>query len=75
MVKSAVLYAHTKAVHVPDYVGIITDELLLNPWDREVFRNDGFHFNPEYTEALVHQGLEAKSEFLIPARFFRLAKE
>ena len=75
IVKSAVLYAHTKAVHVPDYVGIITDELLLNPWDREVFRNGGFHFNPEYAEALVHQGLEAKAEFLIPARSFRLAKE
>jgi hypoxanthine phosphoribosyltransferase len=75
MLKSAVLYAHTKAVHVPDYVGIITDELLLNPWDREVFRNGGFHFNPEYVEALVHQGLEAKAELLIPAKDFRLAKE
>lgn len=75
MVKSAVLYAHTKAVHVPDYVGIITDELLLNPWDREVFRNGGFHFNPEYVEALGHQGVEAKAELLIPAKVFRLAKE
>jgi len=75
MVKSAVLYAHSKAVHVPDYVGIITDELILNPWDREVLRNGGFHFNPEYAEALVHQGLEAKAEFLMPAKFFRLAKE
>jgi len=75
MVKSAVLYAHTKAVHVPDYVGIITDELLLNPWDREVFRNGGFHFNPEYAEALEHQGVEAKVELLIPAKVFRLAKE
>ena len=75
MVKSAVLYAHTKAVHVPDFIGIITDELLLNPWDREVFRNGGFHFNPEYAEALVQQGVEAKAELLIPAKVFRLAKE
>jgi len=75
MVKSAVLYAHSKAVHVPDYIGLVTNELLLNPWDREVFRNGGFHFNPEYAEALAHQGLEAKAEFLIPASFFRLAKE
>ena len=75
IVKSAVLYAHTKAVQVPDYVGLITDELLLNPWDREVFRNGGFQFNPEYAEALAHQGLEAKAGFLIPASFFRLAKE
>ena len=74
IVKSAVLYAHSKAVHVPDYIGIITNELLLNPWDREVFRNGRFHFNPEYAEALVHQGLEAKAEFLIPASFFGLQK-
>ena len=75
MVKSAVLYAHTKAVHVPDYVGMITDELLLNPWDREVFRDREFYFNPEYVEALAHQGVEAKAELLIPTRVFRLAKE
>jgi len=74
-VKSWVLYAHTKAVNVLDYEGMITDELLLNPWDREVFRNGSFHFNPEYAEALLHQGLEAKAEFLIPVKFFRLAKE
>jgi hypoxanthine phosphoribosyltransferase len=75
LAKSSVLYAHTKAVHVPDYIGIITDELLLNPWDREVFRNGGFHFNPEYVDALRQQGVEAKSELLIPAKVFRLAKE
>jgi hypoxanthine phosphoribosyltransferase len=65
VVKSAVLYAHTKAVQVPDYIGIITDELLLNPWDREVLRDGEFRFNPEYAEALMHQGLEAKPELLI----------
>lgn len=75
LAKSAVLYAHTKAVHVPDYVGIITDELLLNPWDREVFRDRAFRFNSEYVEALKHQGIEANPELLIPATFFRLAKE
>jgi len=74
-VKSAVLYTHTKAVHVPDYIGIITDELLLNPWDREVFRDGEFRFNPEYAEALLQQGLEASSNLLIPTRAFRLAKE
>ena len=75
LVKSAVLYAHTKAVHIPDYIGIITDELLLNPWDREVFRDGEFHFNPEYAEALKHQGLETDQDLLIPATLFRLAKE
>ena len=74
-VKSAVLYSHTRAVHAPDYIGIITDELLLNPWDREVFRDGEFRFNPEYAEALQQQGLETNSKLLIPAMVFRLAKE
>ena len=75
VVKSAVLYSHTKAGQIPDYIGIITDELLLNPWDREVLQDGEFRFNEEYVEALRHQGLEASSELLIPARDFRLAKE
>lgn len=75
LVKSAVLYSHTRAVSVPDYIGIITDELLLNPWDREVYRDGGFHFAPEYVEALAQQDVEATSDLLIPARLFRLAKE
>ena len=74
-VKSAVLYAHTRAVHIPDYIGIISDELLLNPWDREVFRDGEFRFNPEYVEALLQQGLEANPDLLIPAKAFRLAKQ
>jgi hypoxanthine phosphoribosyltransferase len=75
LVKCAVLYAHTKAIQVPDYIGIITDELLLNPWDREIFRDGAFHFHPEYAEALRHQGIEAQAEMLIPARMVQLAKE
>jgi hypoxanthine phosphoribosyltransferase len=74
-VKSAVLYSHTRSVNVPDYIGIITDELLLNPWDREICRDGGFHFAPEYVEALAHQGVEANSGLLIPARSYQLAKE
>jgi hypoxanthine phosphoribosyltransferase len=75
LVKSAVLYAHTRASSVPDYIGIITDELLLNPWDREVLRDGAFQFHPEYAGALRQQGLEVKPELLIPTRVFRLAKE
>lgn len=75
LIKSAVLYSHTKAVNVPDYIGIITDELLLNPWDRETLRNGEFHFHPEYVEALKHQGVEASPELLITANVIRLAKE
>lgn len=30
-VKSAVLYSHTWKSSLPDYIGLITDELILNP--------------------------------------------
>jgi hypothetical protein len=74
LVKSAVLYAHTRAVDVPDYIGIITDELLLNPGDREILRDGQFQFHDEYVEALARQGVDASPELLIPANVMRLAK-
>jgi len=73
-IKSAVLYAHSWGSRVPDYIGLITDELVLNPWDREILCDGMFHFHPEYVEALSHQGLEAKPHLLIPAPEIRLAK-
>lgn len=74
LVKSAVLYAHTWGVNVPDYIGLITDALVLNPWDREIFRDGMFHFHPEYVEALAQQGIEVEPQMLIPATAIRLAK-
>lgn len=73
-VKSAVLYAHTKGASVPDYIGLITDELLLNPWDREILRDGAFQFHPEYVEALTQQGLEADASLLIDAPTMEIAK-
>jgi hypothetical protein len=73
-VKSAVLYAHTKGASVPDYIGLITDELLLNPWDREIFKDGAFQFHPEYVEALAQQGLEADASLLIDAPAVEIAK-
>ncbi len=60
-VRCAVLYAHTWGADVPDYVGLISDELLLNPWDREIFADGTFVMNPEYVGALRQQGLDARS--------------
>ncbi len=74
LVRSAVLYAHTSGASVPDYIGIITDGLLLNPWDREVVRDGVFQFHPEYVGALKHQGMEAGADLLIPANLIKLAK-
>lgn len=73
-VKSAVLYAHTWGASVPDYIGLITDALVLNPWDREVLREGVFQFHPEYVEALAHQGKEPDPSLLIAATAFELAK-
>lgn len=74
VVQSAVLYAHTQGVSVPDYIGLITDALLLNPWDREVLKGGVFQFHPEYVEALRHQGMKAESTLLIEVPIFALAK-
>ena len=73
-VKSAVLYAHSRGVAVPDYIGLISDALILNPWDREVYREDAFHFHPEYAGALAQQGLEADPLLLIEAPMVGVAK-
>ncbi|HEX6386031.1 MAG TPA: phosphoribosyltransferase family protein [Anaerolineae bacterium] len=73
-VRSAVMYAHTWGVAVPDYIGLVTDALLLNPWDREILKDGVFLFLPEYVEALADQGIEADSSLLINATQFELAK-
>jgi hypothetical protein len=59
--RSAVLYSHRVAASIPDYIGLISDDLILNPWDREIWRNGTFQVHPEYLEALKLQGLSAGS--------------
>jgi hypothetical protein len=73
-VRTAVLYAHTHGAHISNYIGLISDELLLNPWDREIFQDDSFQFNPEYQQALAQQGIQADPSLLIPANTIRPAK-
>ncbi len=74
-VRCAVLYAHTRGVDIPDYIGIITDALVLNPWDREILRDGQFIFHPEYRTALLEQVTQADKELRISVRSFLLAKE
>jgi uncharacterized protein len=74
-VKSSVLYSHSWGTEAPDYIGLISDELILNPWDREIYREEEFHFHPEYVDALKQQGINAGPELLIPASEFKLAKD
>lgn len=73
-VRSAVMYAHTWGVSVPDYIGLISDALLLNPWDREILRDGKFQFHPEYAAGLAQQGLTPDASLLIQATPMELAK-
>lgn len=56
--RSAVMYTHSWGTDVPDYIGFISDSLLMNPWDREVVQDGQIISNPEYVEALSMQGIE-----------------
>ncbi len=72
--RTATLYAHTWGVDAVDTTGLIIDELVLNPWDREIYRDGAFQFHPEYAAALAEQGLAADPALLIPATPFVAAK-
>ena len=73
-VRTATLYAHTWGAAAVDYTGLITDALVMNPWDREVYRDGAFIFHPEYAAALAQQGVAADTSLLIPAPRLLAAK-
>ena len=68
--RAATLYAHTWGADAVDFAGLITDELVLNPWDREIYRDSAFAFHPEYVTALAQQAVAAEASLLIPATAF-----
>ncbi len=72
--RTATLYAHTWGADAVDYTGLITEELVLNPWDREIYRDGAFRFHPEYVGALAEQGLAAGPALLMAATPFVAAK-
>jgi uncharacterized protein len=74
-VRTAVLYAHTWGIDTPDYIGLVSDALILNPWDREVVQEGRLVFHPEYAAALAAQGQAAEPSLLIQAPAYELAKE
>ena len=63
-VRSAVLYAHERGAGVPDYIGIVSDALILNPWDREIVQDGGFVPHPEYLHAFDQQGTAPPASLL-----------
>jgi hypoxanthine phosphoribosyltransferase len=59
--RCTVMYAHSWGVEAPDMVGLISDGLLLNPWDREVVEAGQIVFHPEYMFALEKQHIAPAS--------------
>jgi hypoxanthine phosphoribosyltransferase len=54
-VVTAALVSHTWANPQPDKVALLTDALVLFPWDEQVFTEDHWQANPEITAALKLQ--------------------
>lgn len=74
-VRSMVMYAHSWSTETPDYIGIISDALIMNPWDREICQDGEIIPHPEYIEALTEQGIAPDPWFLIPATPYEAAKQ
>jgi hypoxanthine phosphoribosyltransferase len=72
--RTAVLFAHTWGVELPDYIGFVSDALVVNPWDREIFRDGRWQWAPEYRNAFALQGLVPGDYLLIGAAVPALAK-
>lgn len=74
-IRSAVLYAHEHGKDLPDYIGLVSDALILNPWDREIVREGQFVFHPEYVHALAQQGRAPDPSLLLGLAPLPLAKD
>jgi hypoxanthine phosphoribosyltransferase len=71
---TAVMYSHTWGQHVPDIIGLISDELILNPWDREIVEDGAFVLHPEYAHAFAQQGIIADDSLRIGVPPYPIAK-
>jgi len=61
-VVTATLVAHSWADPRPDLVALVSDELVVFPWDRRVLEGGTWHLHPEIAEALAEQGLAAEDD-------------
>jgi hypoxanthine phosphoribosyltransferase len=52
---TASLVSHSWAQPSPDVVALVSDALVVFPWDARVYGEDGWQPHPEYQEALRHQ--------------------
>jgi uncharacterized protein len=56
---TASLIAHSWANPMPDVVALITDALMMFPWDKQVYSEGQWQPHPELVEALKQQKNEA----------------
>ncbi|MFO7631897.1 MAG: hypothetical protein R6W76_05110 [Caldilinea sp.] len=49
------LVAHTWAQPAPDHIALITDALVIFPWDKEVFIDGRWQIHPELEAAIAIQ--------------------
>jgi len=55
-IRTAAVAAHKSSVR-PDYVGMVTDDCLVWPWDRDILKKaGGWAINPEYLEEMKKHG-------------------
>lgn len=57
-VVTAALVAHSWADPFPDAVALVSDALVVFPWDRRVFSEGRLMLHPELVDALGAQGVE-----------------
>ncbi len=54
-VLTACLMSHRWAEPAPDYVGLVTDALVILPWDRRVYQDGKWQVHPELDNAIKLQ--------------------
>jgi hypothetical protein len=59
--RSAVIYAQPTGQEIPDYIGLVTDDLILTPWDREILQYGEFILHPEYAYTLQQRGVDLET--------------
>jgi len=57
-VKTAALYIHTEGAR-PDWFGLESDHLIIQPWDALVYSEGNWQLNEEYCRALEEIGISA----------------
>ncbi len=58
-VVTASLVSHSWANPAPDHVALVTDALVIFPWDKQVYLEGRWQSHPELVEALRLQGKQA----------------